>query len=103
MPLHSPDYTVFIEVMKAARKGHGVTQAELARRIGQPQSFVSKYERQERRVDVVEFVQIMNALNLDRADWIRIIESSISKGSFADFARKAFEEDVRILSSDLDE
>jgi len=84
MPLHSPDYTVFIEVMKAARKGHGVTQAELARRIGQPQSFVSKYERQERRVDVVEFLDIMNALEANALEWIRTVESSIKRGEIAD-------------------
>lgn len=87
MPLHSPDYTVFIEVMKAARKGHGVTQAELARRIGQPQSFVSKYERQERRVDVVEFIHIMNALEANALEWIRTVESSIKRGEIADLPK----------------
>lgn len=40
-----------------------MTQVELADRLNRPQSFVSKYERGERRLDVVEFAQIVHALS----------------------------------------
>ena len=46
----------------ATRKAAGVTQAQLATRMGRHQSFVSKYERGERRLDVVEFCQVAEAL-----------------------------------------
>lgn len=39
-------------------KAAGITQAELAARLGKPQSFVSKEERGERRIDVIEFCQL---------------------------------------------
>lgn len=45
----------------------GMTQIELASRIGKPQSFVSKYERFERRLDVIEFGRVLKALSRDPA------------------------------------
>lgn len=42
-----------------------MTQAELARALGRPQSFVSKFERGERRLDVIEFLEVASALSLD--------------------------------------
>lgn len=47
-------YQRFLEQLRAARKAAGLTQADVARRLGRPQSFVSKCESGERRVDVVE-------------------------------------------------
>jgi transcriptional regulator with XRE-family HTH domain len=41
-----------------ARKKAGLTQTQLAQQLRRPQSFVSKYEAGERRLEVVEFVQI---------------------------------------------
>ena len=48
-----------------ARKAARLTQAELAARLERPQSFVSKYERGERRLDVVEFGEVARAIGLD--------------------------------------
>jgi transcriptional regulator with XRE-family HTH domain len=45
----------------------GLTQAELSQRLDRPQSFVSKYERGERRLDVVEFGKVARALGVDPA------------------------------------
>jgi len=41
----------------------GLTQSELANKIGKPQSFVSKYESFERRLDIIEFIDICIAMN----------------------------------------
>ena len=49
--LHTKPYQAFIAVMVLARKEANVTQHELARRIEKPQSFISKYERLERRLE----------------------------------------------------
>jgi transcriptional regulator with XRE-family HTH domain len=43
----------------------GVTQVELAARLGRPQPFISFVERGERRIDVIEFYAIMKALGVD--------------------------------------
>lgn len=53
------------ESLVEARKSATLTQAELAARLARPQSFVSKYERGERRLDVVEFGEVARALRID--------------------------------------
>jgi ribosome-binding protein aMBF1 (putative translation factor) len=49
----------------AARKARGLRQTDLAARLDRPQSFVSNYERGERRLEVSEFIQIAKVLGLD--------------------------------------
>jgi transcriptional regulator with XRE-family HTH domain len=63
----TPRHQEFIQFLVTARKAANVTQVELAARLGRPQSFVSKYERGERRLDVVEFCQIAEALGHEPA------------------------------------
>jgi transcriptional regulator with XRE-family HTH domain len=58
-------YSTMLDVLVAARKKAGVTQDELADRLGKPQPFVSKVERGVRRIDVIEFAAIAKALDLD--------------------------------------
>ncbi len=53
-PLHDPEYRRFLAALRKAREEAGLTQAEVARLLDKPQSFVSKSESGERRVDVVE-------------------------------------------------
>lgn len=55
-------YASVVDLLVALRKENGVSQVELARRIGKPQQFVSLVERRERRLDVVEFFVIVTAL-----------------------------------------
>ncbi|MEQ1868303.1 MAG: helix-turn-helix transcriptional regulator [Micropepsaceae bacterium] len=58
-------YAELLALLVETRKGAGVTQVELAKRLARPQPFVSYIERGERRIDVVEFVAIARALNVD--------------------------------------
>ena len=62
---HSVEYDRFRDAMIAARRGSGLSQEALAVRLGKPQSFVSKYERGERRLDVVEFLHLCDSLGVD--------------------------------------
>jgi len=48
------EYALFLRKLREARIAAGLSQAAVARRLGKPQSFVSKCESGERRVDVVE-------------------------------------------------
>lgn len=75
--LHTKPYQAFVAVMVLARKEADITQHELARRIKKPQSFVSKYERIERRLDVPEFIHIARALGLDPAKLLRRIDKTL--------------------------
>jgi transcriptional regulator with XRE-family HTH domain len=54
----TPTYARFRELLIEARQAAGLTQAELAARLQRPQSYVSKLERGERRLDVVEFLEV---------------------------------------------
>lgn len=56
-----PKYRSFLSRLRAAREAAGLTQEDVARRLGRPQSFVSKCEAGERRVDVVELAEFAEA------------------------------------------
>lgn len=57
MARRSPEYTKFLRRLRLAREKAGLTQAEVARRMGKGQAFVWKSEVGERRVDVIELKQ----------------------------------------------
>jgi len=68
----------FRELLAAARKKANLTQAELSSRLNRPQSFVSKYERGERRLDVVEFHEVACALGVDPVQFLAKLYREIS-------------------------
>ena len=61
----SEEYNRFRQLLIEARKAAKLTQAELSAKLKRPQSYVSKYERGERRLDVIEFLQIAQVLEID--------------------------------------
>ena len=63
--MHEPNYRTFRTLLIEARERRGLTQTDVAQRLGKPQSFVSKYERGERRLDFVEFVVLAEILEID--------------------------------------
>lgn len=67
----SVDYDRFCSLLIDARVRSGLTQTELSERLSRPQSFVSKYERGERRLDVVEFIEVANAIGADPISLLR--------------------------------
>lgn len=62
--IFTSEYGFVLERLVSARKATGLTQSQLAQKLGKPQSFVSKVERHERRLDVVEFVVMCRALDV---------------------------------------
>ena len=58
-------YEQFRGLLVEARKKAALSQAQLAGKLSRPQSFVSKYERGERRLDVVEFELVADALGIE--------------------------------------
>ena len=75
--LHSSEYRAFALRLIAVRKEVGLTQAELAAKLGKPQSYVSKNERFERRVDPAEFRWLMLALGRDPVVEFTLISNSL--------------------------
>ena len=60
-------YIWLVTQLRSARLQHGWKQKELASKLGKPQSYVSKYETGERRIDFIETVRIARVLGLDLA------------------------------------
>jgi ribosome-binding protein aMBF1 (putative translation factor) len=52
--IHSTQYAAFLKVLRQTRRRAGLTQIQLAKKIDETQTFVSKCERGEMRIDVVE-------------------------------------------------
>lgn len=73
----SPTYTRLRRLLIEGRKKAGLKQADLASRLGKPQSFVSKTELGERRLDVVEFVEVASALGMDP---VKVLKAALVKG-----------------------
>ena len=64
----------FLSLVRQMRLDAGLRQTDLARKLGEPQSFVSRYESGERRLDVLELRQICAVLGVSLADFIRRLE-----------------------------
>ena len=64
-------YQILKTLLLEARREAGLTQVELAAKLSRPQSFVSKYERGERRLDLVEFLEVADALGFQPARFIK--------------------------------
>ena len=72
--LNSQPYRKLLRLLAEARREAGLTQADVAKYMKRPQSFVSKYESGERRLDVVEFVQVCRAVGLSATETIASID-----------------------------
>lgn len=74
----SPAYRRLREWLVEARRARGMTQAQLALLLGRPQSFISKYERGERRLDFVEVLEIAVALRVDACDLVGELQPPVT-------------------------
>lgn len=74
--LQDSRYRELIGRLRAQRVANRMTQHELADRLGRRQQFVSKYESMERRLDIIEFVDIAQALGLTWSELLEGIDAS---------------------------
>jgi len=70
--------TVLCALLKRLRKQKGLNQAQLAAQLGKPQSFVSKYESGERRLDILELRQVCWALGLTLTMFAQQLETELN-------------------------
>lgn len=78
--IHNAEYRALISILRGTREKLGLTQAQLAEALGADQSYVSKYERRERRLDVIELRSICAALGLTLSQVIERLEKEVAKG-----------------------
>ena len=74
----SREYKVLCRILRDARQAAGMTQAELAARLRETQSEISKFERGERRIDLVQLGWWCKALGCSLSDVVKSYEQSIS-------------------------
>lgn len=72
--LRSPEHIALIGELKSARQRAGMSQQDVADRLGVPQSFVAKIELGERRIDVIEFLWISKALDVSWKDVLQKVQ-----------------------------
>ena len=72
------EYAVLLETLRDFRRAAKVTQVDLAKRIREGQSFVSKSERGERRLDVVQLREICFALGTTLPEFVAAFEKRLS-------------------------
>lgn len=74
------DYEIVGAVLAAARRRSNLTQVELARRLGKPQSVVSQVEAGRRRLDIVEFIRVITAIGVNPVEVFAEIAGQLPSG-----------------------
>jgi len=79
--IYTDEYAIVLSLLKEARRNSGVTQIDLADRLGQTQSFVSKIERGDRRLDIVQLRTILLEFGVTLPEFSAQLEAEIAKRS----------------------
>lgn len=79
--LGTPTHKVFRDLLVKMREEIGLSQVEVARRLGRHQSFVSKYETGERPLDVADLKTVAAALGVSLLAIVRRFEKGLGKNS----------------------
>jgi DNA-binding XRE family transcriptional regulator len=75
----SKRYKIFQEELAKARDSAGLSQGQLAKRLGWDQTYVSKIERGVRRVDLVELIAICEVMSLDAAEFVKHLQKKYNR------------------------
>ncbi len=70
-------YVTFREVIKSIRKTKGFTQIQLSEKLDKPQSYVSKYENGDRKLDIIEVYLICKACNISLFSFSKMLEKAL--------------------------
>lgn len=77
--LTNPDYLALTNWLKTSRKKNGLTLRDVAKRIDEPFQTVSKIEKAQRNLSILEYVEYCNALQVDPAEGLNLIVKLSSK------------------------
>jgi transcriptional regulator with XRE-family HTH domain len=78
--LGTPEQKKLLHLLRQIRLDAGLRQVDLAARLRRPQSFVSKYESGERRLDLLELRQVCRAVGIDLKEFVRQLEGALHAG-----------------------
>lgn len=77
--IYTREYAAVLRLLREAREQAGITQVELAKKLRQSQSYVSKVERGDRRLDIVQLRTICQVLGLTLAEFVQRLERELAK------------------------
>ncbi len=77
--LRDPRYKKIIDALIAARAAAGLTQRDLAARLRQTPSYVAKVETRQRRLDLVELIDVLEAIGVRPSTFIAAVLSDLKK------------------------
>ena len=75
----SSQYKIFLDVLRESRHDARLNQADVAERLDETQSFISKCERGERRLDVIELRLFCQAMGISFVTFARRLDKAISQ------------------------
>jgi len=75
---HDPARRRFRELLREYREEAKLRQEDVAAKLGKPQSFVSKYEAGERRLDMIDTRDICQALGVSLTEFARALDSELA-------------------------
>ena len=87
--IYNKRYKSFCKVLKKERKYHHLSQVILAKKLDIPQSFISKTEIGERRLDIIELLEYCDAMGLTLTDFVFRMEGRLLADGLLSPARKA--------------
>ena len=76
--IKTSEHLALLKTLYSLRIGAGLRQSDLAALIDEPQSFISKVEQGERRLDIIELRVIVNVMGITLADFIKEFEKNIN-------------------------
>jgi transcriptional regulator with XRE-family HTH domain len=77
--LNSKEYKILLEQLYQLRVSSGLTQQDLAAKLKVPQSFISKIESGDRRIDLIELREICTCLETDLKEFISELEKKLNE------------------------
>ena len=77
--IYSPEYERIVALLRQIREQAGLSQAELAKRLQRPRTFVTKCELGERRIDLLEWLEFCRACKINPAHFLVQLEANRSE------------------------